>query len=256
MLNLRFSDAPFMDVVGVAGVVGLVATVARREIRPVVLLVATYLVGAGGGEFLASVPWALLAGIGVAAIAGLVARALTESSPQTGRAIAIAVASLALFLALIGSLGSPANRSSKLHPLEADLVTSMRWLGAHTPAESVVLVPTDEVWGYDEVSEWLPAISGRRSIGTVQGAEWLGSDGFGDQLDRHFAILDCARSTAACYRAIDPDAVIFVPKGELAGPLSPADCCPALRATLGDAGYQVIYDGPGATIWWPGDGPP
>ncbi len=42
---------------------------------------------------------------------------------------------------------------------------------------------------------------------------------------------------------------VFVPKGRLDGPLSPADCCPGLRATLvASPRYRLVYDGPGASI--------
>ena len=155
---------------------------------------------------------------------------------------------MALFLALIGSLGSVVDRSSKLHPMPEDQIDAMRWLAEQTPLDAVVLVPTAEVWGFDEVSEWLPAFAERYSLGTVQGSEWLGQAGFEQQLDHHERILDCANHTASCYAEVDGDAVIFVPKGETAGPFSAADCCPALRSTLEDAGYEIVYDGPGATI--------
>ena len=50
------------------------------------------------------------------------------------------------------------------------------------------------------------------------------------------------------------DAWIFVPKGKVNGPLSPEDCCPALRQTVQDSAiYEVMYDGPGATIARPRD---
>jgi hypothetical protein len=115
------------------------------------------------------------------------------------------------------------------------------------------MVPTNEWWGDDEVSEWVPALTERRSIATVQGSEWLGPSGFEAQVRRHIDVLRCSGATAACYRAIDTDAVLFVPKGRLAGPFSNEDCCPALRDTLADAGYEIIYDGPGATIAKPAD---
>ena len=114
-------------------------------------------------------------------------------------------------------------------------------------------MPTDEVWGFDDVGEWLPAIAERHSIGTVQGSEWLGGEGFQTQLQRHGAIRSCAGATAECYAGVDPTALIYVPKGQLNGLFSPDDCCPALRATLEDAGYSIVYDGPGATIAQPGD---
>ncbi|HEY6608256.1 MAG TPA: hypothetical protein VI277_03580 [Candidatus Limnocylindria bacterium] len=253
MLNLRFSAAPFMDVVGVVGVVGLVACIWRRDARLPILLLATYLVGAGGGEFLAAVPWALLAGVGVATLVEVGATALAGASPATARAIGLGLAGAALFLGLIGSVGSVVDRSSKLHPLTDDQVAAMRWLSTNTPEDATVLVPTDEVWGYDEISEWLPAFAHRHSIGTVQGSEWLGADGFDAQLANHERILGCANDVASCYAAIDSDAVIFVAKGRLSGPFSPDDCCPALRETLVEAGYEIVYDGPGATIARSGD---
>jgi hypothetical protein len=38
------------------------------------------------------------------------------------------------------------------------------------------------------------------------------------------------------------------------GPLSPDDCCPALRETVREGTlYEVVYDGPGATIGRPRD---
>jgi len=45
------------------------------------------------------------------------------------------------------------------------------------------------------------------------------------------------------------DAWLFIPKGQLNGPLSAQDCCPALRETVQTSGrYEVVYDGVGATI--------
>jgi hypothetical protein len=156
-----------------------------------------------------------------------------------------------LFLALIGALGSVVDSSSKLHPLEDETIAAMRWLGEQGP-EGPVLVPTSEVWGFDDVGEWLPAIAERHSIGTVQGSEWLGVEGFEERLAVHEAIRDCAGSTVACYTAIDAEAILFIPKGQQGGPFSPGDCCPALRETAEAGGYRIVYDGPGATIAIPG----
>ncbi len=253
MVNFRFSGALFMDVIGVVGVVGLVACIWRREFRIPALLAATYLAGAGGGEFLATVPWALLAGIGFAVLAEVAAASLAGAPHALARMLAFGLLGAALFLALIGSVGSFVDRSSKLHPMPADRISAMEWLSTGTPEGTVILVPTDEVWGYDDVSEWLPAFAHRHSLGTVQGSEWLGSDGFEAQLANHEQVLDCAHQTVACYSDIDSDAWIFVPKGEVAGPFSASDCCPALRETLEDAGYEIVYDEAGATIARPGD---
>jgi hypothetical protein len=240
MGNLRFSGAPFMDVFAVLGVVGAVVATLRGPRRIPLLLLLTYLVGPGGGEFLAAVPWALLGGLGVGALVDLV-------SPM-GRPVRLAVGAVLLFLALIGSVGSVADGSSKLHALTADHLDAMAWAADNLPADAVVIVPTSDVWGDDELSEWFPALARRSSLGTVQGSEWLGVDGFRRQLEAHDAIRGCDGGTVTCYAAIDAGAVIFVPKGRLAGPLSSSDCCPALRETVTGEGYRIVYDGLGATI--------
>lgn len=248
LLNLEFTGAPFMDVVGALALVGIVVSVLRRAWRVPTFLLVISLMGAGGGEFLAAAPWAVLAGVGVGAVASLAKSAVADVAPRVRRPLLVVPASVALFLALVGSLGSAADSTSKLHPLGDDIQAAMRWMASETEASDPVLVPTGEVWGYDEVSEWLPALAERHSIGTVQGTEWLGQAAFAERLAVHEAIVDCAGQVADCYRDLASDAILFVPKGKLAGVFSPGDCCPALRSTLADAGYQVIYDGPGATI--------
>jgi hypothetical protein len=241
LANLRFSGAPFMDVFAVLGAVGLLVAALRGPRRVTLLLVLVYLVGAGGGEFLAAVPWALLGGVGVASIVEL-------ATPRVPRAAVAAAGAVVLGMALIGSLGASADGSSKLHAVTARHIEAMRWLAANAPEDARVLVPTGGVWGDDEVSEWLPALAERHSIGTVQGSEWLGADGFEGLLRTHEAIRGCYGSTADCYAGIDADAWLFIPKGQLSGPLSSGDCCPALRSTLEAAGYDVVFDDRGATI--------
>ena len=243
--NLRFSGAPFMDVFAVFGAVGVLAATVRGPRRVTLLLVLTYLAGAGGGEFLAAAPWALAGGIGLDALVRVVA---LDERPAAHRALFTAATGLALFLALIGSFGSVADGSSKLHSLDTSHLEAMAWLADNADTDARVIVPVAGVWGDDEVSEWLPALGQRHSVGTVQGSEWLGVAGFETQLATHNAIRDCDGSTVACYAAIDPEAVIFIPKGQLAGPFSPGDCCPALRQTLADSGYRIVYDEAGATI--------
>jgi hypothetical protein len=253
LVNLRFSAAPFMDVLVVAAVAGLIASLARRRFRLPILLVSVYLLGAGGGGFLAAPIWALLAGSGILSLAFLLRRALDDATRPLRRAVMVGTAAVALFLALIGSLGSSTDPSSKLHPLSPELVAAMKWVDDNAAASTPVLIPTDEVWGFDDVSEWFPALGRRQSIGTVQGSEWLGAAAFEAQIARQSAIQACARQTALCYSSINDDAMVFVPKGKLNGLFSPSDCCPALRLTLQENGYQVVYDGPGATIAQPAE---
>jgi hypothetical protein len=250
-LNLEFSGAIFMDVFAAFGLVGAVASMWTGRWRVLVLLLATYLAGAGAAGFLGAVPWSLLAGVGAAAVVEVVGTATDGGSRrQVARVFGGA---LLLFMALIASLGSAAGSSSKLHRLTPAQVQAMDWIAANTPRDAPFLVVTTVVWGDDEFSEWFPAVTDRYSVATVQGTEWLGARAFEEQLATHFALLACSRSTADCYADLVTDegrgqTYLVVPKGKLAGAFSSDDCCPALRATLDAAGFDVVYDGPGATV--------
>lgn len=248
--NLRFSGAPFMDVFAVFGAAGAIVAAIRGPRRVPLLLLLIYLAGAGGGEFLAAAPWALCAGIGVAALVQVV---LPQPVGATRRYAAAGIGAVVIFLAVVASLAAAAEGSSKLHALSAGHHEAMAWLADNTDPRETVLVPTAGVWGDDEVSEWLPALADHHSIGTVQGSEWLGAEAFDERLAIHNAIRDCTGAAVDCYAAIDPDALIFIPKGQLGGPFSPGDCCPALRESVDGNGYTIIYDGPGATIARPAD---
>ena len=120
--NLRFSGAPFMDVFAVFGAAGAIVAAIRGPRRIPLLLLLTYLAGAGGGEFLAAVPWSLCAGIGVAA---LIEVAIREPVSVARRNAAIATGAVVVFLAVVASLASGAEGSSKLHALSADHHTAM-----------------------------------------------------------------------------------------------------------------------------------
>jgi hypothetical protein len=130
----------------------------------------------------------------------------------------------------------------------------MEWVRDNTQPDQRFIVATTVYWGGDEISEWFPAVAERQSVATVQGSEWLGEAGYQAQLERHRAVFRCTRSTDRCMAEWAAgeglaDAALFIPKGQVSGPLSADDCCPALRELVaGGEWYAVIYDGPGATI--------
>lgn len=250
LLSLSFSGAAFTDLFLLFGVLGLAADLSRRAPRLAALLVSLVLAGEAGGPFLAALPWSLLAGVGIQ----FVVERYGPRRRAMDRYVAVAVGAAALFLALVGSLGSAVDETSRLQRVGPEQVAAMRWVAEDSNPETRFIVATTVVWGFDEISEWFPAIAKRQSVATVQGSEWLGADGFGAQRDLHSGVLACTRSTVRCMAewAADTgfaDAWLFIPKGQVNGPLSPNDCCPALRATvLESTFFEVVYDGVGATI--------
>lgn len=248
LFGLNFSGSAFADLFLVFGTLGLVIELLRHRWRFPLLLFS--LVFAGEEVYLGAVPWALLGGLG---LWFLIERTRRPSTVRE-RTLWAAIAAAGLFLALISSMGSVVDETSRLQHVSADQASAMSWVATETEDDTRFIVAAVVYWGGDEIGEWFPAIADRQSVGTVQGTEWLGRDAFRTQLRRNDAILGCTRSTDRCMADWAEaeglgDAWLFIPKGQVNGPLSPPDCCPALRETVqSGTRFEVVYDGPGATI--------
>ncbi len=143
---------------------------------------------------------------------------------------------------------------SPMASLSADGRSAMAWSRDSLPATARVVVVTGRYWYLDATSEWFPYLSGRVSVATAQGYEWLGASAWQRQLELNDGLRDLAHDTVG---ALDQWArqfgeeyeYVYVPKGRLGDVLSDEDCCGAMRLTLRDSpDYEVVYDGAGATI--------
>jgi hypothetical protein len=72
------------------------------------------------------------------------------------------------------------------------------WIKSFTPEESRFVVLTNYFWSGDPVSEWFPTLTGRISIGTVQGTEWLGGGRFLEAVKGARELQDCNDQTPKC----------------------------------------------------------
>jgi Dolichyl-phosphate-mannose-protein mannosyltransferase len=262
LLAFDFAEEPFLPWITALGAAGLAWCLARRRFLLPVWLVAVLLVDATAAPTDATIPLALLAAIGLVDIVlPALAHAATVASDASGglallgsrpaRLTLIVVAGLAF----LGATYRPLEVSSMDHTLPSDVRASMAWVAANTPADATFAVVTGRDWFSDNVSEWFPALAGRRSVATVQGYEWLGNSGWWRRQDLDADLQACAAGTDTCLATwmrrygVAP-AYVYLPKGQIGGPLSAGDCCGALRQTLAvSPDYLVAYDGPGATIF-------
>jgi hypothetical protein len=75
------------------------------------------------------------------------------------------------------------------------------WITANTPSASRFLVITGNSPLTDPVSEWFPALTGRISIGTAQGYEWLKENSFEAVLTSSLELQQCADQSISCISA-------------------------------------------------------
>jgi len=268
LLGLAFADGSVLDLMTALGVLGIVVRIARGQWMIPVWLMFTIFIDPRAGANYATVPLAL----SVVPIFGELlqrmvpaqgrsARLTREPMPslvRTHRAASVVVL-LVLFVTLRTASRTAVDPASPLHGLEVDHVAAMQWVRSDAGDNAAFAVVTGRSWESDYLSEWFPVLAERTSIATVQGSEWTGIESFLTRLAMYRELQDCATATATCLESWTDGwhatgAYVFLPKGQLFGPTSPTDCCPALRETLRESThYRVIYDGPGATIFAPAD---
>jgi hypothetical protein len=268
LLGLAFADSAVLDLMTAIGVLGIIVRIARGQWMIPVWLGLTILVDPRAGATYAAVPL----GLSVVPVLGELLQWMipkqggltaldSEPLPRllaTHRAASIALI-LLLFVALRTASRAAADSDGPLHGLSLDHVAAMEWVRDSAEGDATFAVVTGRDWAADYVSEWFPVFADRTSVATVQGSEWRGIDAFIERLTIYRQLQDCAEQTASCLSSWADGwslqgASIFIPKGQLFGPSSTRDCCPALRETLlASAAYGVVYDGPGATIFAPAD---
>jgi hypothetical protein len=279
LFSLRFTDLVIFDLITIAAVVGLFLAVRRRESQeqhqgherrteqgrfrqrravmlPIWLLVI-WIVDSRAGFAFAMVPLALLAATALLAltIAWLPAGDKRPFAHVREHPLGATLA-LAFVVGLVfANYFSGLRPTSPMHAISGEQWDAIAWAGEGTPGDAVLAVVTgSNTWELDAVSEWFPAIADRRSAGTVQGSEWLGNAAWQAQLSAYADLQLCAVDVLPCVldwaqRHEMPVTHVFIPKGELHGPTSPVDCCPAPRHSVELVpGARVVYDGPGATV--------
>jgi hypothetical protein len=222
----------------------------------------------------ASVPVALLAGIGVAAVlrpalfpARGAWRAAGDAPAEGGRRTALvarwaprvmpwAVAAGLFAYVFAGAITrneSVRSEGKLLRGVPPEGRAAMAWVQRATPQGARFAVITGPghtgIWG-DRVSEWFPVLAGRVSVATIQGREWINDGTFKQREAAYSKLQACAGRTTAClaeWASAGNDAAfthVFVSK-ERSFRLAVEPLTESLRA---DPSYAVVYDGPGALV--------
>jgi hypothetical protein len=253
----RVTGQAFVDPLAILGVALAVLFAIRRQfLLPLWLLVATAISYQYG-----MVPFALIVGtFGIDLVVARERARTSEAGPKARSSarraptIAIIALSACLVVEAAGSMVAVLNPGAPLHALTNDRRDAMAWVTAELAPDSRIAVVTDSGWAGDPDSEWFPLLTGRTSVGTVQGSEWLGATGFEAQVQAYRDLQACVQPAwASCVhdwmsqRSTD---YVYLPKGPLHGPKSSADCCADLRAELAaDARFAIVYDEAGASVF-------
>ena len=199
------TSEPFFPVIGALAALGLVVCfLSRRWLLPAWVVIIALLDARQGATF-ASVPIALLAGLGLTTmlLPALRAMEIPDISPKRREAMrAVALAGLVAY-AIAGAVVRRAalgHEGRLLRSLTPTDTAAMRWIGDHIPPTSQVLIVTGGAngWSGDRITEWFPIWSRRSSVATAQGYEWL-TGGVFDLRKRGFERAQvCAGRSTVC----------------------------------------------------------
>ena len=122
--------------------------------------------------------------------------------------------------------------------LDANEIAALDWVSQNMEADARVLVISPRMY----ISEWFPALTGRHSVATHEGTEWLGSAVFGDTVHAFDVAQDCAARDDACLDIFSSQT------GRTFDAVFIANNTPLAASIEDDARYRTLYDNPAVIV--------
>ncbi len=259
--SFSFTGELLFPVIGTAALLGLLWCAARGAwLLPSWLALATLM---GLSAWFTAIPLSMLAAIGIVdVVLQAVSRVRVPSDDRALLPLGVWRARSARWILIVGlSVTTLSALEFNILPISPDRAISQSertaafWVRDHIPTGATLAVVTGDSSGIEGEQEWFPALSGRTSIATPQGMEWLGATVWARAYSENIDLQACAGGTAACLvswavvHGVDLQ-YVFIPKGQLRGSGSSPDCCSTLRASLATSpDFVTLYDGPGASVF-------
>jgi hypothetical protein len=254
--TFNFTDEPQLTLFGVLGLIGLFVALADRRWLFPLWLGAIYLLNPRNPQTVAAVPLAMLAALALhrVVVPGILRVARSDGSMSTrpwrqrrGRVVAAALLAFLMAYAFLG-VRRMRDFDEGFRSLGAQERSTLEWIARNTSDDARILVLTfePEFFGYDRLSEWMPALIDRRSVATVQGYEWLPGREFDRRLRRYADLGSCSTRDVACVEGWaraggTPFTHVLLRK---------EGCCTLLDSSLrASPSYRLLTDRPDAALF-------
>ncbi len=264
----NFIDEPMMTLIAVLGLIGVAFELSRRRLLLPLWFVAPFVVEPRSAPTTAMIPLGMLAALALTEIILPAVAGLPLASSQGAGVNVLRFKPALVFLVFAGlyMFGDASYFGARLAQttLRAGTREAFTWIRQSTAPGSrfLVLTGTSELF-CDSTEEWFPALTGRISIATIQGAEWQRGAEFQ-------AVREEAQPAQDCLKSEDPLSCV---EGitRLSGHLASYDyvyvshsrpilqgCAVAETSQDGGRlidelktarGYKLVYDGKEATVF-------
>jgi len=251
-----FSQEPLLPILSVLAIIGIAVSIAKRDYLLPILYVIPFLVESRNATNVYIVPLALLASV---AVSDLILPTLSMIEGQLrNREYTMLLQGISekfllsyvLVLIILGMQVATARYAG--NTVSAEVRTASEWIRLNTPKESKFVVITGKPAQLNDfINEWFPALTGRNSVTTIQGTEWLGSRIFAERRSTIFNLENCSPipKITECIEkrtheeALEYDYIVITETD--ANPSSIRDV--ALKYDI-DPAYKTIYDSPQVLI--------
>lgn len=255
-----FTEEPYATFIAILGLIGLAHRLIRRDYLLPIWMAIPFFVEGRSAAGPAAIPLAMLAAVGLAEVIlpALQASAKKEAESTEGVSSIERNVFFYLLLYLIFSayqFGLQLSNAT-LYPYDEE---AMLWARENTPADARFLVLTGSTSvSCDSVLEWFPALTGRRSLFTVQGAEWTRGEEFGSFIQEANDLQACFDKNPACVdELIEPSNYDYI---YLSKVLRVDNCKPLASARVftyfvesarAGSRYEVVYETDGVMVYKP-----
>ena len=249
IVALRLTDEIYFPAVLGLGLIGALALGGRKSWLVVMWLAAEVMLATRGAETYACIPLSMAASVGL--YDGIGQGVLRIPSPDVFRSSAVrALLLVVLAWSAFNGIGLTVEQIPPFDSLSAGGVDSMTWLGANTPSDARFVVVSGQPWPRDVYGEWLPALTGRVSVATVQGREWASRAAWDQALVAYDDLQQCVHYDAAClvswiraHPGTGPSYVYVVDEHNTNDALDTNDTHPLLLDVLASPDFQVVHRG-------------
>ena len=207
LFRFDFTEEPNLTLIAILGLIGIFTLLAKRKFFIPLWFFLMHLLEPRGGALFMMIPLAMFAGIGLdqTILPGL--RNLNPgqlgmnnedwaSSVLKGKTVKIFLAILFMYTSLSAlQVGAGIKQRSTLTQADLD---AFNWVEENTPPNSHFALVTRGLPLNDASSEWFPALTGRTSLATVFGYEWLNDGKFGARVEIYQELQKCTAQDVDC----------------------------------------------------------
>lgn len=266
LLMLDLTSEPFLSLIGVIALFGILACVIERQFFLPVWVAIISLASPRSSETLLTIPFAMLAAIGIDRIIVPGVRQLTGSNSVPYESLddrdwadnwlqpgpVRFLIGFLIFYCLVSARVYPILGTTAMDSLPSGEREAMEWVSTHTPDTSrfVVLSGLENVW-QDQSAEWFPALAERQSVSTVQGFEWVPTSFYARWINNS-ALQSCANQEDDCLESWSRDtgqdfSHIYLSKREI--PEFSWSVTPLLNSLKRSMNYDLLYENSEAAIF-------